>query len=556
MLSQLFGNLTNGSSSGSSNSQSQSYNSGSSNRPININVADATSTNHITNAILREAFSLMDSDHSNSNFNTNQQQRLNQPLGEFIRLFGADLEDLDTSTSPTEQSSLNLFNVFFQSMSLGDMINLARGEQRDAIFERTRQPLRDYLANTYSLTNSNDDPLQLDEFVVRLYNDLFVDVNGLQVDFGQFTLLDSKCDYPKSFETLMRHHLRALLVHILADATTDTSSTSVSWSSGLFDRFQSTLDQLVNLNRVCLANADDELVRFAVRKLNSSASFQSFLQPGGIVSGQQPFFNIFEGFVRAKLQGLLAAIPSDRDAIQQFIVMKETHPKEESQLVATCLIADEDNQSLDQYDSASSTLSGHSMEIDQHFAIATEQQQASKREPSSNQRSELIDATWINSVPSEWVETICKDVAKQQHQQDDQEKLNQQQQQHSDAYINGMPSKRRRILATNSADMMQQMQGPALFRKVLARTIEQMKLKLNVRREDVLESNRWSDPGLLGHFQDYFENVIGDRLRQDEDFARLSGSQAGKEKKDNKDQGEDDEQDQQKRFKFIRKRFK
>ena len=64
---------------------------------------------------------------------------LDQPLTELMRMFGSDENDL------TPDSTLNIFNVFFQSLRIGDMVSLARGQNRETTFERSRQPLLSYL---------------------------------------------------------------------------------------------------------------------------------------------------------------------------------------------------------------------------------------------------------------------------------------------------------------------------------------------------------------------------------------------------------------------------
>ena len=139
--------------------------------------------------------------------NQNEAQ-LNQPLSELMRMFGADDADLSSTTS------LNIFNVFFQSLRIGDMLDLIRGQNRHVVFERTRQPLRDHLRDNYQITAVNaatDVSHTVDSLVDRLYLDMFISENtgGLNLELNAlFPMADPDVDFAQSFEKLVKTHLK------------------------------------------------------------------------------------------------------------------------------------------------------------------------------------------------------------------------------------------------------------------------------------------------------------------------------------------------------------
>ena len=486
-------------------------------------------SNNITQAIIREAINLMDS----SSLSQENEQRLNQPLREFMRLFGDlddDEEESESSNSTSNQrSSLNILNVFFQSLSLGDMINLARGQQREQVFERSRQPVREYLQQTYSITNTNDIE-NTNSLIDRLYQDIFLDQNGLNLNLNQFDLINNKVDFGKSFEKLIKFNLRKMLSHLLS---TENFNAPNTWSSILFDMFLALLDQLVTLTRACVKNADQQFIQFVTQKLSESVSSRNFL-------ANTPFYNIFDGYIRTKLQQMIQGINLPRSDIESFIVYKQ---EESSSTAATSLIVDDKKEEPkltvvadeddDHFDSASSTLSGNSMDVDQHFA---EHKKTLNQEQSASSSND-----WTSTVPSDWIPTIRRDIEQQKSELNANSSF-------SDVYMNGMPSKRRRIL-TSKNDLLTK----NLFKKVLNKTLDQIKLKPNVDKQDLVE-NTLQQSQLIDQFDDQFESVLNDRLKQDQDYLKLTKD----DQQDDMDSSSsnNDHIYNKDRFKFSKKRFK
>jgi len=263
------------------------------------------------NSLIREAISLMDSDNTND-------QRLNQPLTGLLDMsLGEDDEDSqgwrpDLNVPPT--STFSIFNVLFSSMTLGDMINLARGTSRDSVFERSRRPLRDHIKRYFPNSEETADQALNEEntqaLIDRIYSEVFIDASGLNINLEQFELTDPNIDFPKSFEKLIKEHLRRMLLHVY-DTTWDnvTSPPSTApggsqpqqeqtWSSLLFKKFHEMIERLVMLTRFSIRNADAQFTQIVTQKLRQAVISQSMVN-------NPMFLNIFDNFIQTQVQQTL-----------------------------------------------------------------------------------------------------------------------------------------------------------------------------------------------------------------------------------------------------------
>lgn len=177
---------------------------------------------------------------------------------------------------------------------------------------------------------------------------------------------------------------------------------------------------------------------------------------------------------------------------------------------------DDDNKSVDQFDSASSTLSGHSLDVEQHFIEAQAQAQAQAQTSSS--------LAPLAVFPDEWIPVIERDMEKMENGS-----LNSSIS-YSDAYVNGMPAKKRKVILSRS-DLVTK----SLFKRVLGRTLDQIQLKANVNEEQVIHDGL-NQSKLVDEFDGEFDLVVTERLKQDKDYNRIK-------------------QDDEMRFQNTRKRF-
>ena len=256
----------------------------------------------------------------NAALGTQNDSALNQPMSEILRNFS--LGDESQSDELPESSPLNVFNVFLTSLTLSDIVDLARGQNRHRIFERARQPLREFLREKFSIQTESDESIA--SFVDQLYHDLFEDSNsGLHIDFEQFQLVDAKLDFKKSFTKLIKAHFRAIIKHILNPVYDEQieRETNNTWSSVLCEQLFRLADNLVNLVRACVREPDQTLMQLVLRKFRENVLSQNVLAGLG-------FFGMFESFIQGQAQTLLGSISTNRASVEEFIVRKEDEQEE------------------------------------------------------------------------------------------------------------------------------------------------------------------------------------------------------------------------------------
>lgn len=103
--------------------------------------------NQILGTVLTEAISLMTAGPNTPG----SQQRLNQSMHDFLTALGDTSADEVVLNRHEQPSMVNVFSVFFHSLSLGDLIDLSRSQNRHRVFERTRQPVKHKLKASKNL---------------------------------------------------------------------------------------------------------------------------------------------------------------------------------------------------------------------------------------------------------------------------------------------------------------------------------------------------------------------------------------------------------------------
>lgn len=497
------------------------------NRAAPTTAPNQNTQDRVASAILREAFNLMDSSQQN-------EQRLNQPLREFMRMFGSEeLDEVITNSTTGQPSLINIFNVFFQSLTLGDMIDLARGNNRHKVFEQTRQPLRDYLLNYLHLSDESSlTQAHITQLVNQLYTDVLEDSNGLNIDLNQFELIDARIDFKRSFVKLIKHNFDSIIHHLFENSYPTSSNgqnNEQTWSFVLFRRFQFFLNQVVNLFRACVRNADTKLLQVAVEKLRSG------LSSGSTGSSFGALFGPFESFIRNHVQEILNNVVTNDNIVHPFVIHKEEEEKpttsdqqtqQQQQQQQSLLNSEDDFKSIDsnQFDSASSTLSGSSMDIDQHFSDAQKEETKSK-------------------IRSEWLPIIEHDIEVQRHGEVRERNF-------SDAYCSGMPAKKRKILSSKN-DLLKE----NLFKKVLERTLENIQLKSDVIEDELIEETLKKSE-LIDSFDQEFDSAITERLRNDTDFLNVIKNEEAKDKDSESSSSEDSVLYNKGRFAHSRRRLR
>lgn len=140
-----------------------------------------------------------------------------------------------------------------------------------------------------------------------------------------------------------------------------------------------------------------------------------------------------------------------------------------------------------------------------------------------------------SELPSEWMPIIERDLEKQRKKSQEESAAASasssgggggQKTSFSDAYISGMPAKKRKILTSsnataNSSDENMKRQ---MLKTVLERTMEQVELKPNANRDELIKSSL-DDAELVDSFDNEFDSALTDRLRSDQDFLSIIKTQ-------------------------------
>jgi hypothetical protein len=157
------------------------------------------------------------------------------------------------------------------------------------------------------------------------------------------------------------------------------------------------------------------------------------------------------------------------------------------------------------------------MEIDRHFnEVITEQKRKQGEQETTARSIEQPSSSlngWRSDVPNDWVEVIEQDLILQQQNQSQNETS------YSDAYLSGLPAKKRRILISTH-DLARE----NLFKKVLDRTLNQVTLKPNWNQDQLIEE-RFNQSELLNNFDTEFDSAITQRLRSDAAFLSIVNDQ-------------------------------
>jgi len=293
------------------------------------------------------------------------------------------------------------------------------------------------------------------------------------------------------------------------------------------------------------------------------------------IANNTMFYSIFENFVRSQIQNTLSGVNLPVAAIEHFVVRQEKEQQQQSQQqqqqkepqvqISSQLNSEvaKSTDSIKSYETATSTLSGTYMDVDEtkenkqtklsetdkSDSGATSSSTCSTKStltsvPSNTTSSSSSSVqSWKNIVPADWMPIIEKDIQTQQSQLSATRPF-------SDAYSSGMPAKRRRILSSKS-DLL----SVNLFKKVLSRTLEKVQLKPNVSHEQLVEDSV-DHSQLIDSFTAEVNSAINERLRSDSDFNEIIRNQKSAKKKSNEDEKvEDDDDEVKNRFLFSKKRF-
>lgn len=129
------------------------------------------------------------------------------------------------------------------------------------------------------------------------------------------------------------------------------------------------------------------------------------------------------------------------------------------------------------------------------------------REHPSPTGAQAVNGDWESVVPPDWVPVITRDIEKQ--------KLQKSQQPHSDAYLQGMPPKRRRMMTVNRpGDLSSSSEAlSASLRRAVATAAVEPISSLDNMTNEVSDNTE-----LQGAFQEEVASTVTQRLENDTDY--------------------------------------
>lgn len=143
-----------------------------------------------------------------------------------------------------------------------------------------------------------------------MYSEVFIDENGLGIDFSTFELTNERINFAESFRKLLMHYLRVMLEHVFDTSYDNVDTTSqpqqagethvapTTWSSVLFKKFYELIEKMVLLSRACVRNADVKFTQVVTQKLRQAVVSQN-------MASNPMFFGIFENFIQTQVQQTL-----------------------------------------------------------------------------------------------------------------------------------------------------------------------------------------------------------------------------------------------------------
>jgi hypothetical protein len=380
------------------------------------NNSTTTTTRNVGTEVFREIFSVINS-------NNLQDQRLQRPVSELVEsISGSSIATEDTAS--TKSALWNIFNILFNSMNLGDMLNLAMNQSLDNVFIRSKTQLKNYIQNT--LLNGNDlDENNERELIDRLYNDALKDLN---INFDEFELKDgNNIDFIKSIEKLVKDHFKIFLNHILLNDDQN------QWGTKFYQNFKDFRDQLIVLCRLCVKDANKKMTDLFCKRIEEIMVLSITNQAVRVT---------LQSHLQHMLNETFNSVVLEREVIEKYIVVKV---KPVSSVVET--------------------------------PVASKLYQNDNTVMNNLTDARVIESSahdFKNVLPFEWLQTVSSDI---RTQVDSLHRYS-----FSDAYTTGMPSKRRKIVKK------QETSSKNLLKIVMKRTLSQINTRANLTNETIVDS--------------------------------------------------------------------
>jgi len=350
---------------------------------------------------------------------------------------------------PPMNALLFLVNYALESMNFRSLSALIeRSASADNVFEGMQRGLRVQIREHFLTEGSILDEQAL---VSRLYEEL-------GVDFGRFEIDGTPgYDVEESFRRMIKHHLRSILEHVYFETE---ASGDAQWSKELHRLLVNLRDHVFTFFRLFVKNGDEVLVAWLKVRLSKVKPDQKYATLNVV-------FELIKKHFVEKLSTESFRLRAIGE-IERFFVAKTWHVESESETRRAPSNA-----------SGSSTIEEEEMVVD--------------------------DVAWDGGLLQEWAPIIREDVKKQRSEE-------KQQRPFSDAYITGMPAKRRKLYPKV------EMSSSNLLRGVMQRTVEKMAPTKKSELSDAQLVDKFeTDAQASRAFDQVLDSEIADRLKGDAD---------------------------------------
>ena len=311
----------------------------------------------------------------------------------------------------------DFFNCVAEHLSFVDLMSLFFGQPGP--LNQLRQPLRDFLQNLNSRSDVQS-PTQED-----IVNEIMRQLQQRELhQLATDSPVKENVDFDATISNLVRHHMTELVSLIMTEPPEET------FGQNLYRQLRKMVFEVLVLGSDCLVGGSNALVTCLQNQLRNSIS-------GINPMIQQWVLNMMGEHVQ-RLFPITSVTPQE---LQRFVVNKQASPASTSDSYMSADLSPPRNGTLD------STDDNMDVEVDDskdHIERKIPQVDANivrhLPPPPSGNNVDSVPVRredWHGVVPSEWVPIITRDVQ--------QQTLQPPQRPHSDAYLSGMPAKRRRL---------------------------------------------------------------------------------------------------------------
>lgn len=434
----------------------------------------------------------------------------------------------DSPQADGENFFLDLFACIARCASFQDIINMFFGQSEP--LTRIKEPLQRFIREQV-LGNAEPTEENINQAVETLINQMNVLIETTERE----ATIRNDVDYIATMKNFLRQNLRSLINSVLNPPETP------SFGTFMYTKCRTFVTELISLNLHCFADGAASMERIVHARINQMAP------------GVTPIVHQWMTMVALReIRTNFATFNSPVELIRHYIIYKDvaTSPESPPTTEADVNMNHEEHlasESINRTEprtvkeenvlenSANRADSVERMETDSSFveseeptvlgmlkeladngtAVSNGPESAADLHSTSalpvtvNDLPEVVigTETWHASVPREWVPIITRDVQRQRRQAS--------QTPFSDAYLGGMPSKRRKIMANNANSML----GPVP--NILPETLQQAIAATGVQPLTSLEEikrDASQDSTLQAAYTDQLKCAVQDRLRNDLDY--------------------------------------